>query len=406
MGEQPMPVEDEVERALASMRAGFRSTSDKISAGLASLEEHLEDAPDEEREAVRAAIAQVINAQARLRAKMETLPAAPWDRFKAMVSAVKAQQTVLDQVGHLVKEHVLPRQLENLAMTPLPPAPAPAYEPMPQREGPSEAYEALRAYGARRTYGARRPRDDFRDEDDERRSLLSLAREWTSGFRGVAAMVLAAVFLSLVPRDIKLQDVASKLVAMVGSETESASSGVPNPRAEPEVAPPPPPEVPARRRAAEAKEPLADVGSLTDRTHPAVKAAPDQSRVTGSAPVLQDAGPETDRLDPPDLTGPREKRVAIAEPAAPSTSDPEEQFIPVVFTHKDYAKVTQALADLKQRYPNLLVGRKGTVQPVDLGAKGIWYRLAFLPAGPRPAASKLCDQLMAEGYDRCWVKEY
>jgi hypothetical protein len=84
----------------------------------------------------------------------------------------------------------------------------------------------------------------------------------------------------------------------------------------------------------------------------------------------------------------------------------EEQFVPVVFTHKDYARVMQAMTDLKQQYPNLLVGRKAEVQPVDLGKKGIWHRLIFLPAGPRPQATKLCDQLAAEGYDRCWVKAY
>ena len=107
----------------------------------------------------------------------------------------------------------------------------------------------------------------------------------------------------------------------------------------------------------------------------------------------------TDRTDRPAPTEPEDKRLAaraaIDEPTAPPASIPEEQFVPVVFTHKDYATVMQALADLKQQYPSLLVGRKGAVQPVDLGKKGIWHRLVFLPAGPRPEASKLCDQLMA-----------
>jgi hypothetical protein len=41
-----------------------------------------------------------------------------------------------------------------------------------------------------------------------------------------------------------------------------------------------------------------------------------------------------------------------------------------------------------------------------MGKKGIWHRLVFLPAGPRPQASKVCDQLATQGYDRCYVREY
>jgi hypothetical protein len=95
-------------------------------------------------------------------------------------------------------------------------------------------------------------------------------------------------------------------------------------------------------------------------------------------------------------------KAAAAAPAAPR----EEQFVPVVFTDQDYETVVRALADLKQQYPGVLLGRKGEVQPVDLGKKGIWHRLVVLPPGPRPQAAKLCDQLAAEGYDRCWVKAY
>jgi hypothetical protein len=77
-----------------------------------------------------------------------------------------------------------------------------------------------------------------------------------------------------------------------------------------------------------------------------------------------------------------------------------------VFTHKDQTTAIRTLADLRQQHPKLLIHRQGDIQPVDLGKKGIWYRLVFLPAGSRLEATKLCDQLMTEGYDRCWVKAY
>jgi hypothetical protein len=111
--------------------------------------------------------------------------------------------------------------------------------------------------------------------------------------------------------------------------------------------------------------------------------------------------------------GDRPGRVAAVQPgdkrsAAPPAAEAAkpERFVPVVFTHKDHATVLRTLTDLQHQYPKLLLDRKSEIQPVDLGKKGIWHRLVFLPAGARPEATKLCDQLMAEGYDRCWVKVY
>jgi hypothetical protein len=43
---------------------------------------------------------------------------------------------------------------------------------------------------------------------------------------------------------------------------------------------------------------------------------------------------------------------------------------------------------------------------VDLSQKGIWHRLVVLPPGSRQSALDFCDQLLAAGYDRCWVKGY
>src|SRR5262245_55728945 len=132
MGQQPKPVEDDLERALASMRAGFLSGSEQIAAHIASLEQHLADAPLEEREAVRSQVTRLVAAHERIAARVTSAPASSWDSFKVMVSAVKQQQAVLDQVSHLVKEHVLPRQLESLSAAAAPP---PQEEPPPPPVG-------------------------------------------------------------------------------------------------------------------------------------------------------------------------------------------------------------------------------------------------------------------------------
>jgi hypothetical protein len=99
-------------------------------------------------------------------------------------------------------------------------------------------------------------------------------------------------------------------------------------------------------------------------------------------------------------------------PSAPATDNAaiargaNENFVPVVFTDKDQAKVLRTFAALQVRYPTLLSSRRAETQPVDLGQKGIWHRLIVLPPGSRQSALDFCDQLLAAGYDRCWVKGY
>lgn len=435
MGEQPVPVEDEVERALASMRAGFLSGSDQITASVAALEEHLDEVPLEQRESVRVAVTQLVGAHERLKLKMEHLPTPSWDRFKVVVSVVKAQQTVLDQLGHLVKEHVLPRQLQNLTITPFPQAP-PAAADFPPAASPAADVPAAPAladfppapassldfppapassldfppasaapaffYPAPASQPRPRRAEPFDDDEDEPRSMFSLVRERTAGFRGLAAMIVAGVVLSLVPRDIKLQDTVARLVEMVGAGSETAATG--EAAARTELAPTPPPAA-AAVSPAERTPPPADVAAATDRPGRAAKVPSDRKRAAVSSTRRSGGG---DGAEPPPSVPRGGKRVAAvaSEPATPPAKAAEKQFVPVVFTHKDRATAMRALSDLKKQYPNVLIGRKGEILPVNLGKKGIWHRLVLLPAASRPQAKKLCDQLMIKGYDRCWVKAY
>lgn len=358
MGET-VPVKDELERALASMRAGFLSGSSQIATGVGSLEENLAEAPPGEREKVGAAVAQIVATQERLVAQIERLPAPSWERFKRMVGILKAQQAILDELGLLVKEHVLPRQLQGLSETAAAvAAPPPVHAPTPPPR--------------------RRSTDDDAEPEPERRG---------SGFKGLAAMIVAALILSLIPRETKLEDMAAKLAALVGAGGEAAPKGVAS----------------------------AGTGAEPPKTPPRVPRDPDDTDGAGKTAVSPPASTGEKRAGAGDRAGrgaavqPGDKRSAgppAADTAKPPADAPPEQFVPVVFTHKDHATVLKTLADLQQQYPELLTDRKGEVQPVDLGRKGVWHRLVFLPAGPRPEATKLCDQLMAEGYDRCWVKAY
>lgn len=397
MGEQPVPAKDEVERALASMSAGFHSGSDQIAAGIASLEEHLAEAPLDEQERVRAGIVQIVATQARLKGQVERLPQPSWDRFKAMVSVLKAQQTVLDEVGALVKEHVLPRQMQNLSITTNPAAPEPEPEPPPPAPASLPATLPVAARPSRRGRPVRE------DDDEEPRSPLSRLRERAGpAFRGLVAMAIAGLALSLMPRDIKLVDLGGKIIDMVGGGAQPAPTEVPGQTADAETPTAPP--TPAVKRSEERAPSAPKVAAVAEKPAPAPAAPAKEERP--AAPPLPVVAAATDRSEP--AVQPRDKRTAApaaVKEAAPATSR-DEQFVPVVFTHQDYETVMRALADLKQQYPTLLIGRKGEVQPVDLGKKGVWHRLVMLPAGPRPQAAKLCDQLAAQGYDRCWVKAY
>jgi hypothetical protein len=414
------------------MRAGFLSGSEQFAAGVASLREHLPEAPHEEREKVLAALTRLLATHDHLVAKVQRLPPSPWDSFKVMVSAVKAQQTVLDQLGHLVKEHVLPRQLESLTVTPFqgqdpePPVPeasrgalhGAADDGFPAAgdqgmyvppEGDFQGNLHARPPGAMhgRTGGGFGPRrranpgyrdhargrqrddDDLDDDEAEPHSLLARARERTAGFRGLAAMVVAGVILSLFPRDMRLQELGSKLVQMVRAAGGSAT--VAEPPAPPAVGGRSVDRVPASAEAAPAAvqpDPVAEAPPLPPEPKPTV------------APRVQEVAAAAGEEEPPLPAA--EKLARPKPPPAPA----EERYVPVVFTHKDEATVLRALSDLKQQYPNILIGRRGEVQPFSAGKKGIWHRLVFLPAGPRPEAAKVCDELAAQGYDRCWVKEY
>jgi hypothetical protein len=367
MGEEQQPAKNEVERALASMSAGFHSSSDQIAAGIASLQDYMAEAPGEERERLREAIVQIVATQARLKGQVERLPAPSWDRFKSMVSILKTQQTVLDEVSLLVKEYVLPRQLQTLQAASLA-AEQPA--PPPEPEPPPPVSTAV----ARRP-PPRRPAPSEPDDEPAPSSLFARARERAgTAFRGLLAMAIAGLALSLLPRDTKLVDLGSAIIDWVASERPMPSTATA--KAEPQA----PPAAAKRSEQRAPADPASKVAAVAPE-RPAPKVPSEPERLAAAAP-------------PP--------APAAAPPAAPR----QEQFVPVVFTHQDHDTAMRALADLKQQFPTLMIGRKGEVQPVDLGKKGIWHRLVVLPAGPRPQATKLCDQLAAEGYDRCWVKAY
>jgi hypothetical protein len=188
---------------------------------------------------------------------------------------------------------------------------------------------------------------DYDDDDEEERpSLLARMRERATGIRGLVVMVVVGVILSQIPRDMRLQDMTARVVALVGSWSTSAPSEDTGTKISADPAPSRPSIVAAQPPLPERIPPVTDASGARERIAPVPSARPEPRRVTAPAPpppAVVAAVP--DRAEPP--PAPSEKQVAgPAAPAAPPTPPAgagEEQFVPVVFTHKDYATVMQAM---------------------------------------------------------------
>ena len=91
--------------------------------------------------------------------------------------------------------------------------------------------------------------------------------------------------------------------------------------------------------------------------------------------------------------------MTAAPPTAPSG------YLVQVTAGQDQSEALRAFGQLQRRFPSLLGGYLPNVQKVDLGHKGIWYRVRVGPLGRRTAAITFCEQLKAAGGD-CLIRQY
>ena len=105
-------------------------------------------------------------------------------------------------------------------------------------------------------------------------------------------------------------------------------------------------------------------------------------------PVKQEAtAPETPNAAPPpepELTS-----------AAPQLSAASGSFLVQIGAAKNEASANEDIARLAIKYPDILAGLSSAVIRVDLGDKGVWYRMRVGPFASRREASALCGQLKA-----------
>jgi len=337
-----------IDDATTVMRSRFSSGSQRISSHLSWLDAHAEEIRAEVRDSVGASAEKIRTTLKYLTDQVDRLPQAQWEQFKAMVTLLRAQQDLLDSAEALIQS-------------------VRANAVSPKHLGP----EAAATRGVASLSGGH--------------GYLVAVVLGAASLRLVVVGVVAAGLIFgyvIFTRDAN-QDIATKGVAPltgdVGGPVAPGSASLEGAPARDSyhmaATSSPPSEAPLAA-------PAASIGT-TSTASPSRRLA----AATVSAP-----SPSAAATDRPDTA-------AIARGA-------NERFVPVLSTGKDQAAVLQTFAALQIRYPTLLSPRRAETQPVDLGQKGIWHRLVVLPPGSRQSALALCDQLLAAGYDQCWVKGY
>jgi cell division protein FtsN len=101
-------------------------------------------------------------------------------------------------------------------------------------------------------------------------------------------------------------------------------------------------------------------------------------------------------------------QIAAATPApaaiAPAGGGESGMFVQIA-ARNDQAAAMAAFADLQQKYAAVLGNHSPSVRKVDLGEKGVWYRLMVGPMPNKADADKLCEDLKTAGMKSCFSRK-
>lgn len=107
---------------------------------------------------------------------------------------------------------------------------------------------------------------------------------------------------------------------------------------------------------------------------------------------------------------PAQTQIAAATPAPPAaapvaTGSGAGGLFVQIAARNDQAAAMAAFADLQQKYASVLGNHSPSVRKVDLGDKGVWYRLLVGPMPSKPDADKLCEDLKTAGMKGCFSRK-
>ena len=149
------------------------------------------------------------------------------------------------------------------------------------------------------------------------------------------------------------------------------------------------------------------------------QAAPSKTqRVSSSSVVVTTTQPTSAsaREDPPAAEQPAESNAAAAPAeSAPAARRPVKTaaveagatggFFTQVGARNDQEAAMAAFATLQQKYASVLGNHSPSVVKVDLGEKGVWYRLRVGPFDSKGEAEQLCEQLKTAGMKGCFARK-
>lgn len=101
-------------------------------------------------------------------------------------------------------------------------------------------------------------------------------------------------------------------------------------------------------------------------------------------------------------------QVAAVSPAAPaiteSASGTGNYFVQIA-ARNDQEAAMAAFATLQQQYVAVIGNHSPSVRKVDLGEKGVWYRLLVGPVETKSEADELCEKLKGAGMKSCFSRK-
>lgn len=146
---------------------------------------------------------------------------------------------------------------------------------------------------------------------------------------------------------------------------------------------------------------------------PKVKAQPAEAPIavsaaqSAAAPTPVKKAPRVrDDLPAQQKTASTTASVAQAAPAQASVAGPVLGYVPVLVSKKSREEALRSLADLHQKYPDVMQNKAPDVVEANIPDKGLYYRLILGPPGSRESARDVCNKLETQGYKGCWATAY
>ncbi len=122
---------------------------------------------------------------------------------------------------------------------------------------------------------------------------------------------------------------------------------------------------------------------------------------TPSEPEATDQQPQTAAQRPA-------QRVASAAQQAPQITElagASGAYFVQIAARNDQAAAIAAFASLQQKYASVLGNYSPSVRKVDLGDKGVWFRLLVGPIDNKNDADQLCERLKGAGMKGCFARK-